>query len=85
VDRGGGGDLCDRRGSGVPAAAGDRPGRADAGAVYALSLVVRGFPIDEGRHGEIRRALAARDAAGLISDPHREQWLAEARAEGEAE
>lgn len=43
------------------------------------ALVVRGFPLDETRHGEIRRALAARDAAGLSSDPRRERWLAEGR------
>jgi len=38
--------------------------------------IIRGFPIDEESHGEIRRALAARDAAGLISDPRRDRWLA---------
>ena len=42
------------------------------------ALIVRGFPLDEERHGEIRRALAARDAAGLISDSRRDQWLARA-------
>jgi Na+/melibiose symporter-like transporter len=40
------------------------------------AAIIRGFPLDEGRHREIRRALAARDAAGLISDPRRDQWLA---------
>ena len=39
------------------------------------ALIIRGFPLDEERHTEIRRALAARDAAGLISDPRREQYL----------
>jgi len=41
------------------------------------ALVVRGFPIDESRHNEIRRALAGRDAAGLTSDPRHERWLAD--------
>lgn len=40
------------------------------------AAVIRGFPINEHNHAEIRRMLAARDAAGLISDPHREQILA---------
>lgn len=40
------------------------------------AAIIRGFPIDEDSHGEIRRALAARDAAGLISDPRRDRWLA---------
>ena len=42
------------------------------------AAIVRGFPIDEASHGEIRRALAARDAAGLASDASRDRWLAEA-------
>jgi len=41
------------------------------------ALLIRGFPIDETRHTEIRRALAARDAAGLASDPSRDRWLVE--------
>lgn len=40
------------------------------------AALIRGFPLNEANHGEIRRALAARDAAGLISDPRRDQWLA---------
>ena len=44
-----------------------------------FALIIRGFPIDEERHTEIRRALAARDAAGLVSDPRREQYLSGAR------
>jgi glycoside/pentoside/hexuronide:cation symporter, GPH family len=39
--------------------------------------VIRGFPLDETRHGEIRRALAARDAAGLASAASHDRWLAE--------
>lgn len=39
------------------------------------AAVINGFPITEHSHAEIRRKLAARDAAGLISDPHREQIL----------
>jgi Na+/melibiose symporter-like transporter len=42
------------------------------------AAIIRGFPLDETRHSEIRRALAARDAAGLASDPSRDRWLAEA-------
>jgi glycoside/pentoside/hexuronide:cation symporter, GPH family len=42
------------------------------------ALVIRGFPLDEASHGEIRRALAARDAAGLASDATHDRWLAEA-------
>ena len=58
----------------------------DLKAVFALgpaiahvisAAIIRGFPLDETRHGEIRRALAARDAAGLASDPSRDRWLAE--------
>lgn len=40
------------------------------------AALINGFPINEHNHAEIRRMLAARDAAGLISDPHREQILA---------
>lgn len=40
------------------------------------AALIHGFPINEHNHAEIRRMLAARDAAGLISDPHREQILA---------
>lgn len=70
------------------------PGRANtADALFHLKLVfalgpalahlvsaavVNGFPLDESSHGEIRRALAARDAAGLASDATRDRWLAEA-------
>jgi Na+/melibiose symporter-like transporter len=39
------------------------------------AAVIFGFPIDERRHGEIRRQLAARDAAGLVSDASRDRWL----------
>ena len=39
------------------------------------AAIIRGFPLNEARHTEIRRALSARDAAGLISDPRREQYL----------
>jgi len=39
--------------------------------------MIRGFPLDEGRHGEIHRALAARDAAGLVSDSSHDRWLAQ--------
>ena len=43
---------------------------------HALSAaLIRGFPINAANHAEIRRMLAARDAAGLISDPRREQVL----------
>ena len=42
--------------------------------------IIRGFPLDETHHTTIRRALAARDAAGLVSDPSRERWLANAGA-----
>ncbi len=31
------------------------------------ALVIRGFPLDETRHGEIRQALAAREGTGAIS------------------
>ena len=41
------------------------------------AAIIRGFPLDETSHGEIRRALVARDAAGLVSDPSRDRWLAE--------
>jgi len=41
------------------------------------AIAIRGFPLDETRHTEIRRALAARDAAGLASDPNNDRWLAE--------
>ena len=41
------------------------------------AAVIYGFPIDERRHGEIRRQLAARDAAGLVSDASRDKWLAQ--------
>jgi Na+/melibiose symporter-like transporter len=40
------------------------------------AAVINGFPINENNHAEIRRMLAARDAAGLVSDPRREQILA---------
>lgn len=44
---------------------------------HVLSAVlINGFPINERNHAEIRRMLAARDAAGLISDPKREEILA---------
>jgi len=52
-----------------------------AGPAFAHLLsaaIIRGFPLNEARHTEIRRALSARDAAGLISDPRREQYLSEA-------
>jgi len=42
------------------------------------AAVVKGFPLDETRHSEIRRALAARDAAGLVSDASHDRWLAQA-------
>jgi Na+/melibiose symporter-like transporter len=42
------------------------------------AAVIRGFPIDERRHSDIRRQLAARDAAGLVSDASRDRWLAQA-------
>lgn len=42
------------------------------------AAVIRGFPLDEDRHAEVQRKLAARDAAGLVSDARREQILAEA-------
>ncbi|KPF55442.1 sodium:melibiose symporter [Novosphingobium sp. AAP1] len=42
------------------------------------AAVIHGFPIDERRHGDIRRQLAARDAAGLVSDASRDRWLAQA-------
>jgi glycoside/pentoside/hexuronide:cation symporter, GPH family len=74
-------------------ALGFMPGHANgADALFALKLVfalgpalahllsfavIRGFPLDEARHGEIRRALAARDAAGLVSNPSHDRWLAE--------
>lgn len=45
------------------------------------AVIIHGFPLDEARHGEIHRALAARDAAGLASDPRHDQALAEARRE----
>ena len=41
------------------------------------AAIVRGFPLDEVHHGEIRRALAARDAAGLLSDPAHDRWLSD--------
>lgn len=41
------------------------------------AAVVNGFPLDETRHSEIRRALAARDAAGLVSDASHDRWLAQ--------
>lgn len=44
------------------------------------ALVIRGFPLNEERHAEVRRKLAARDAAGLVSDPRREQVLSDADA-----
>lgn len=40
------------------------------------AAIVHGFPLDETLHGEIRRQLAARDAAGLVSDPRRDALLA---------
>ena len=46
------------------------------------AALIRGFPLNEQRHGEIRRALAARDAAGLFSDPARERWLADDDSQG---
>lgn len=46
------------------------------------AAIIRGFPLDETRHGEIRRALAARDAAGLASDVSRDRWLAQEAREG---
>ena len=42
------------------------------------AALIRGFPLNETQHSSIRRALAARDAAGLVSDPSRERWLANA-------
>lgn len=42
------------------------------------AAVIRGFPLNEERHADVRRKLAARDAAGLVSDPRRDQILAEA-------
>ncbi|MFD2782256.1 MFS transporter [Novosphingobium pokkalii] len=47
------------------------------------AAVIHGFPLDERRHGDIRRQLAARDAAGLVSDASRDRWLAEASREGD--
>ncbi|EIZ78141.1 hypothetical protein WSK_3279 [Novosphingobium sp. Rr 2-17] len=44
------------------------------GHLLSAAIIFR-FPIDESSHGEIRRKLAARDAAGLISDARRERWL----------
>lgn len=46
------------------------------GHLLSAAIIFR-FPIDETTHGEIRRKLAARDAAGLISDARRDRWLAE--------
>ncbi|WP_226015662.1 MFS transporter [Novosphingobium sp. FKTRR1] len=46
------------------------------------AAIIHGFPIDEERHGEIRRALAARDAAGLASDASHDRWLADEAHEG---
>jgi Na+/melibiose symporter-like transporter len=40
------------------------------------ALVIRGFPLNETNHGEIRRMLAARDAVGLYSDTRRDELLA---------
>jgi glycoside/pentoside/hexuronide:cation symporter, GPH family len=42
------------------------------------AALIRNFPLDETRHGEIRRALAARDAAGLASQVSHDRWLAQA-------
>jgi Na+/melibiose symporter-like transporter len=47
------------------------------------AAVIHGFPLDERRHGDIRRQLAARDAAGLVSDASRDRWLAEANRQGD--
>ncbi len=46
------------------------------------AAIIRGFPLDETRHTEIRRALAARDAAGLVSDASRDRWLAQDSPQG---
>ncbi len=43
------------------------------------AAIIRGFPLNESNHGEIRRMLAARDAVGLYSDTSRERMLAESR------
>lgn len=40
------------------------------------ALIIRGFPLNETNHGEIRRMLAARDAVGLYSDTRRDELLA---------
>lgn len=40
------------------------------------AVLIRGFPLTEANHGEIRRMLAARDAVGLYSDARRDQLLA---------
>lgn len=40
------------------------------------AAIIRGFPLSETSHGEIRRMLAARDAVGLYSDTQREALLA---------
>lgn len=40
------------------------------------AAIIRGFPLNETNHGEIRRMLAARDAVGLYSDTRRDQLLA---------
>ena len=50
--------------------------------IWLSAALIRGFPLNEQRHGEIRRALAARDAAGLFSDPARERWLADDDSQG---
>lgn len=47
------------------------------GHIISAVLIFR-FPIDEGSHGDIRRKLAARDAAGLVSDASRDRWIAQA-------
>ena len=42
------------------------------------ALVIRGFPLSETSHNEVRRMLAARDAVGLYSDARRDGMLASA-------
>ena len=43
------------------------------------AAIIRGFPLTETSHGEVRRMLAARDAVGLYSDARRDEMLANAK------